>query len=222
MDCLIKKHKMKRLLMMLLLFLCTNYCSAQTWSEWFRQKKTQKKYLLQQIAALQTYVGYVEKGYSIAEKGLNTIRDIKHGDFNLHNIFFNSLTSVNSKVKKYSKVAVIIASQISISKQVRNTIKQCINSKQLTAAELNYLQQVFSNLLDDCAKNLNELLGLITDGEQKMKDDERIIRIDKLYDEMHDKQVFVQSFSQSAKGLSIQRMNEHNDIVITKKLNGLQ
>ncbi len=222
MDCLIKKYKMKRLLIILLFFTFTNYCSAQTWDEWFRQKKTQKKYLLQQIAALQTYVGYVEKGYSIAQKGLNTIHDIKNGDFNLHNTFFNSLISINPKVKKYSKIAVIIASQISISKQVRNTIKQCTNGKQLTAAELNYLQQVFNNLLDDCAKNLDELFGLITDGEQTMKNDERIKRIDKLCDEMQDKQVFVQSFSQSAKGLSIQRMNEYNDIVITKKLNGLQ
>ena len=212
---------MKRLLI-ILLCVCSIKSNAQTYDEWFRQKKTQKKYLLQQIAALQTYVGYVEKGYSIASKGLNTIRDIKHGDFNLHNTFFNSLSSVNPIVRKYVKVADIISMQISIAKLVRSTIKQCTNAKQITPAELNYLQQVFNNLLDDCAKNLDELFELITDGEQKMKDDERIKRIDKLYEEMHDKQVFVQSFSQSAKGLSVQRMNEHYDIVITKKLNGLQ
>jgi cysteinyl-tRNA synthetase len=180
---------------------------------------TQKKYLLQQIAALQMYVGYVEKGYSIASKGLNTIRDIKHGDFNLHSDFFNSLSAVNPTVKKYSKVASIIVLQISIAKQVRSTVKQC---KKLTPAEINYLQQVFNNVLNDCAKNLDELVELITNGEEQMKDDERIKRIDKLYDEMQDKNVFVQSFSHSAKWLVIQRRNDQYDVTIERKLNGLQ
>ncbi len=213
---------MKILLSILLFFAANNFCSGQTWDEWFRQTKTQKDYLLKQIAALQVYIGYAEKGYSIAEKGLNTIRDIKNGDFNLHNDFFNSLTSVNPKVKKYAKVAAIIASQISIAKQTRNTLRQCTNVQQLTASELNYLHQVFNNLIDDCAKNLDELYAVITDGQMLMKDDERIKRIDKLYDDMQDKKVFVQSFSQSAKGLLVQRMNDQYDIQIEKKLYGLK
>ncbi len=112
--------------------------------------------------------------------------------------------------------------QISIVKQVHNIIKNCRNPKQLTDTELNYLQQVFNNLLDDCAKNLDELIGLITDSEQQMKDDERIKRIDKLYADMQDKQVFTQSFGNAAKGLSMQRRNDAYDIQIERKLNGLK
>lgn len=55
-----------------------------------------------------------------------------------------------------------------------------------------------------------------------MKDDERIKRIDKLYTDMQDKNVFSQSFSHSAKGLSMQRRKDKYDIEIEKKLNGLQ
>jgi uncharacterized protein HemY len=213
---------MKILLIILVFLISIKQSNAQTYDEWFRQKKTQKKYLLQQIAALKVYIGYAEKGYSIATKGLNTIQDIKHGDFNLHNNFFNSLTSVNPRVKQYSKVAAIIAMQISIAKHVHNTIIDCRKAKQLTDKELEYLQQVFNNLLDDCAKNLDELIGLITDSEQQMKDDERIKRIDKLYADMQDKQVFSQSFGNAAKGLSMQRRNDAYDIEIERKLNGLK
>ncbi len=91
----------------------------------------------------------------------------------------------------------------------------------LLSSEISYLQKVFCNLLDDCAKNLNELFAVITNNETQMKDDERIQRIDKLYDDMKDKQMFTTSFSHSAKGLSIQRLNDQNDIIISKKLNGL-
>ncbi|HEY8690413.1 MAG TPA: hypothetical protein VIM07_14350 [Chitinophagaceae bacterium] len=211
-----------KILLMILVFFVNNKSYAQTYEEWFQQTKTQKKYLLQQIAALKVYIGYAEKGYSIATKGLHTIQDIKHGDFNLHNNFFNSLSAVNPTVKKYSKVASIILMQISIAKQVHTTIKDCRNGKQLTDTELKYLQHVFDNLLDDCVKNLDELIALITDGETQMKDDERIKRIDKLYADMQDKQVFTQSFSHTAKGLSVQRRNDAYDIEIEKKLNGLK
>jgi hypothetical protein len=213
---------MKTLLVILLFVVVGKQGHTQTYDEMFRQKKTQKKYLLEQIAALQTYIGYAQKGYSIATKGLNAIQDIKHGDFNLHKSFFNSLTSVNPEVKKYSKVAGIIAMQVSIAKHVHNTIKDCKKAKQLTDTELEYLQQVFNNLLDDCTQNLDELLSVITDGEQQMKDDERIKRIDNLYADMQDKQVFVQSFSRSAKELSVQRRNDTYDIQIERKLNGLK
>ncbi len=207
--------------LIILLVLSVSFCQGQTYDEWFSQKKTQKKYLLEQIAALQTYIGYAEKGYSIVTGGLNTIKDIKHGDFNLHNNFFNSLSSVNPAIKKYSKVASIIAMQISIAKQITNTIKSCKRSNMLLSSELKYLSVVFNNLLDECAKNLDELIALITNNAAQMKDDERIQRIDKLYDDMKDKQVFATSFSHSARGLSIQRMNDQNDIIISKKLHGL-
>ena len=52
-------------------------------------KKTQKKYLLQQIAALKVYISYAKKGYNIVSSGINTIRDIKKGELNLHNNFYN-------------------------------------------------------------------------------------------------------------------------------------
>jgi len=205
----------------ILFVLSVNFCHAQTYDEWFRQKKTKEKYLLEQIAALQTYIGYAKKGYSIVTGGLNTIKDIKHGDFNLHNTFFNSLSIVNPAIKKYSKVASIIAMQISIAKQITNTIKSCKKSNMLLSAELKYLSAVFTNLLGECAKNLDELFALITNNETQMKDDERIQRIDKLYDDMKDKQMFTTSFSHSAKGLSIQRLSAQKDIIISKKLQRL-
>jgi len=213
---------MKKIIIIASLLCFAESLSAQTFAEWFRQKATQKKYLLQQIAALQVYIGYVSKGYSIAKKGLNTIQDIKQGDLNLHSNYFTSLVTVNPKVKRYTKVADIISLQIDIARQANKTIKDCKNSHQLTTAELEYLQKVFNTLLDDCAKCLDALFNIITNGQLSMKDDERIAAIDKLYDDMADKQIFIRSFSNSSKGLCAQRENDKNNIIISKKLNDLK
>ena len=91
----------------------------------------------------------------------------------------------------------------------------------LTASELKYLNVVFNNLLEECGKNLDELMTLITGNNSKMKDDERMKRIVLLYYDIKDKQMFTTSFCHYAKGLAMQRMNDENDIIISKKLNGL-
>jgi hypothetical protein len=213
---------MKKLLIISIMVLCAENLFAQTWAEWFRQKATQKKYLLQQIAALKVYSGYLSKGYSNAKNGLNTIKSIKNGDLLQHTNSFTSLLTVNPKIKQSKKVADIIAMQISITKQIGNAIKRFRNNHHFTTTEINYLQGVFNTLLSACAKNLDELLNLITNGNLQMKDDERIKAIDKIYFEMLDKQQFVRAFSNNAAGLSIQRSNEENDIIISKKLNGLK
>jgi hypothetical protein len=213
---------MKKLLIILTMVLCAENLFAQTWAEWFRQKETQKKYLLQQIAALKVYSGYLSKGYSNAKNGLNTIKSIKNGDLLQHTNSFTSLVTVNPKIKQSKKVADIIAMQISITKQTSNAIKRFRNNHHFTTTEINYLQSVFNTLLSACAKNLDELLNLIINGNLQMKDDERIKAIDKIYVDMQDKQQFVRAFSNNAAGLSIQRSNEENDIIISKKLNGLK
>lgn len=200
----------------------TKSMSAQTFAEWFRQKSTQKKYLIQQIAALQVYIGYVSKGYSIAKKGLNTIQDIKHGDFDLHKNYFSSLVSVNPTIKRYTRVANIISLEINIVRQTASVIQYCKESNQLTLSELTYLQNVFDLLLSDCSKSLDKLFDVITDGSLTMKDDERIKAIDKIYDDMVDKQVFCRSFGNTTKGLCVQRMNEQNEILISKQLNNIK
>ena len=79
-----KMCSMKKIIAIALLLSFAESISAQTFDEWFNQKATQRKYLIQQIAALEVYTGYVSDGYSIAKKGLNIIHDIKNGDFNLH------------------------------------------------------------------------------------------------------------------------------------------
>lgn len=213
---------MKRLIILLLFAILSTGTKAQTFAEWFRQSATQKKYLLQQIAALQVYIGYVQKGYSIAKQGLNTISDIKKGEFNLHKDYFNSLKTVNPKIKNYSKVADIIALQVNIIKIYKEAAKQLKQSRSFNAGEINYINGVFDRLMDDCAKTIDALITVTTSGELEMKDDERLKQIDALYSDMEDKYTFVQGFSNEAKLLAASRIREQNDIQTSRALNGIK
>lgn len=200
-------------------FLSTN---AQTANEWLNQKSTQKKYLLQQIAALKVYLGYAKKGYSIVTSGVNTIRNIKNGDLNLHRDFFNRLKNVNPSISKYAKVADIIAYQVKIIKQTKITLQQIRETKQFTEAELGHCKQVFDNLLDECIKTVEELMLVTTSGKLEMKDDERLKRIDGLYADVQDKYSFACSFSEDMGLLAVQRLGEQMEINRSKLINGIK
>src|SRR3954466_3372099 len=99
---------MKTTFIISLLLAFAGQSQGQTFSEWFRQKKTQKKYLIEQIAALQVYEDYLEKGYSIVNEGLSQIKDIKHGDYDLHSGYFSSIKNINPTIRNYEKSIYIV------------------------------------------------------------------------------------------------------------------
>lgn len=174
----------------LIMLITVQLSQGQTFGEFFNQKKTQKKYLLEQIAALQVYIGYAKKGYDIASSGLQTVRDITSGEFNLHSGFINSLKLVSPAVRKNYKVIEIIDYQIRISKAFASVKYNDL----LSLPNQSYVGDVQSQVILDCGNDLEELLLIITSGKIKMRDEERLKRLDKLYDSMIDKYAFTMNF----------------------------
>jgi hypothetical protein len=196
--------------------LCTQ-AQVPRFKEWFKQKKTQKEYLRKQIVLLQTYLGYLKKGYTIASKGLNTIENIKNGDFNLHRDFFGSLKNVNPHISNSAKVADIIAFQVYILQNLRRVNTFCKNSKQFTPDEIYYVTKVYRNMVYLSDANISELLTIIRANETEMKDDERLMRINKLYDDMLDKHAFVESFDNDVRTIAREREREKRAIQTLSK-----
>src|SRR4051812_7118892 len=161
-------ENMKYVIAILLLLLVQYKSKAQTFDEWFKQKKTQKKYLLQQIAALQVYSGYLQKGYEIAEQGLTVIGNIKKGDFNLHSSFIGSLKSINQRISKYTKVTDMIGLQTNIALIGQDTYKQAKSSGLFNLQELHYILEVVTNLYTDCTGLIDEVNTITTASELQM------------------------------------------------------
>lgn len=211
---------MKRIIMLLLVMICCNEIMAQTpnANEWFRQKKTQRKYLVQQIAALKVYLNYLKKGYEVAQKGLTMIGDIKNDAFNQDQTYLASLKQVSPVVKNSPKLKDILDYQQRIASDFRKFMMVCQNDENLSANEVRYLESVYQNMLIECEASIDELTILATAGESEMKDDERLLRLDKVHEDMQDKFAFTQDFISSTQLLSLERVKEKNQIRISGKL----
>jgi len=173
---------MKQVLLVTVVLIAVSNCAqAQTFAEWFSQKKTQKKYLLKQIAELQAHFIQLKKGYDIARGGLKTIHSITSGEMNLHQAFFTSLKTVNPKISRYSRVADIISNQVAIIRLKKEAMRQVTGPGKFVQGDGEMVSDVYAGILHEAAALLDDLVNVITSGNLEMPDDQRIKRIEELY-----------------------------------------
>lgn len=211
---------MKKCLLVLIFFTVSILSQAQTFAEWFNQKSTQKKYLIEQIAMLQVYIGYLQKGYTIAKTGLTAIGDLKNGHFSLDKDFFSSLGNINPNVKQYKEVAEIILINNKVVQLSERTKKYTSDNNFLSSSEIYYLNKVFEKLVDGCGNLRDQLVVIVTSGKVHMSDDERIKQIDLIYEEMRERYKFANSFEGDVKILCQQRKKEQSDVNTLDRLYG--
>jgi hypothetical protein len=203
-----KKGAMKKVCVIALLLLIG--------SQLYSQSRAQV--IIEQIVKLETYLSWLKKGYDIANKGLNLISDIKHGDFNLHQDYFNSLMQVKSPIKNDAKIAAMIAMQVQMLASYKSYSGSFQSSGVFTSQEITYLQRVFTAVLDDVGKDITELTAVITDGQLQMKDNQRVNRIDNLYTSMTGKYEFLYSFGDQVQLQAAQRRKELQETQQLQKL----
>jgi hypothetical protein len=179
------------------------------------------KVLLEQIAALKIYAQYAQKGYSIAKKGLDAIGKFKDGEFSLHTNYFTSWGNVNPAVRMYGRAAQILFLQGKILQRCTSARDDLQGNEYFHGDELDYVERVFARLMEDCERILTDLEAITRDNQLKMKDSERIERIDMLYVEMMDAYSFCEQFTGDAKMLVESRRRDGKDIETSRHFSGL-
>ena len=195
-----------RALSILIFVAIVSLAKAQTWDETFNQKETQKKYLIQQLAALKMYAAYLKKGYEVADRGLKTIKEFTNGEFNLHSDFIKSLKVVNPAVAGNPKIIDILKWQSAIIKGYTTLRREVVEN-----SDRNYFESVRAKVLSESQQDIDELLLVITSGKLELKDDERLKRIDMLHARMLDKYEFTNSFLSQLKMLKTQREQDERN-----------
>ena len=206
-----KKWAMKQAIVGMILIIVGLTASAQFTTE-----------MLDQIAALQAYLQVAEKGYHIVEQGLQTIGEIKNGELNLHSAFYSSLEAVSPTVAHMAAVAEIIDLEVSMISQFSHKLNGYRGSAWLQPAEVSYFNQVYTGLVNSGVELIAALASLTTDGTLSMTDGERMTRIQQLDTEMKRQYRLVQTFTNQADLLTVQRQQEGNDISTLKSIYGIQ
>jgi len=160
----------------------------------------------------------MKTGYTLLTQGYNQVKDISQGNFNIHSTFLNSLMAVSPEVRKYGRIADIIKEQASIVSEYKSTLRQANAGGHFNAQELIYMNHVFSQLLTQSLNNLTTLANVLTAGNLRMSDAERLQTIDHIYSDTQNKLMFLRSFDNQVAILSLQREKAQNDVNTLQKL----
>jgi len=175
---------------------------------------------IEKLSQLKNILTDLYKGYEILSEGYTTIKNISEGNFNLHEAFLDGLLQVSPVVKNYKRVFDIIDDQAKMVSEYKSNFSRFQRDKNFSVDEIGYMASVYNNLITESLDDLQNLLNILTAGQMRMSDDQRIHGIDKIYDHVKDKLNFLRNFNSSALVLTMQRSADNNDAQSIQKLYG--
>lgn len=214
-----------RLMVIMAVLLSATQVRAQVsfnWSEFFKQKKTEIKYLGAQIGELAIYLDFVKKGYRIVTQGNELIRQAKNGEFNLHDVFYLSLKLVNQQVRNYPALRATIDYHHYIATASKELQQAVDKHEAFTAKERLYVSSTLQRLKEDMATSLDQLMMVTTDRELELSTDERQRRIDLLRDYAHKRVLFIKDYHIHVMGMAALRTREKAEAAVLKSLHGIK
>ena len=176
---------------------------------------------VEKLSQLKKILDNMYEGYRIVSKGYNIIKDISEGSFNLHRVFLDGLLQVSPAVKKYERIPEIIRNQTMLVKEYKQAFKNFSRTNLFNSGEIKYLKIVYTNLLVKSLQNLSSLAMVLTAGNLRMSEQERLKAIDQIAEDMTDKLNFLRIFNKENNMLAVQRGREKIDVTLSRKQSGL-
>jgi hypothetical protein len=196
--------RMKKVMLIALSVMMMVNVQAQTFSEWFRQKKTQIEYYTKQIAALKMYNDLLLEGYGIARDGLQVVSDLKQGDFDLHNNYFTSLKAINGSVTTDRA-----RNQYDAILQHCKAVNALIET--LPGPQQGYANNVIMALQTKAGEHYREYQLLTNSENYQLTDDARLRRIDAMLCELDNQYAFAKQFNYGLEKMILQQEREAKD-----------
>jgi hypothetical protein len=176
---------------------------------------------IEKLTQFKAILSDMKKGYQIYQEGYSSISNLSKGNFNLHNIYLTGLMAVNPAIRNNPRVNQIISQQQDIISEYKRYARLFRQSGTFSSKELDYIANVYSQLVKQSDTNIDDLASVTTAGQLRMSDDDRLRGIDRIYSSSSDQLQFLRFFNRQAVMLSLQRSKDLNDARVLKRLYSL-
>lgn len=153
---------------------------------------------------------------------LNEISDWVEKQRKLYADYFDELSKVKQIIATYHQVKEIIDKQKALVGEYKSAWNLFHQDENFTPDELSYMGKIYTGILNESLKNLDQVFIVINAFTTQMTDAKRMEIIARASNEIEMNLADLRQFNDGNKMLSFQRAAEKGDIEITKKLYGLQ
>ena len=176
---------------------------------------------VQKLTQMKEILTEMYQAYTILNKGYEDIKGLSQGTFSLHKVFLDGLLAVSPAVSNYVKVADIVNKEAMLVKEYQSANHYLQGTGHFTTQELDYFSGVYNTLIEGSLKNVSELVMVVTAGQLRMSDAERLAAIDRIDRDMTGQLSYMQSFDNQAAMQAMQRMKTGQDVGTLQSLYGI-
>jgi len=158
----------------------------------------------------------------MSELKLTEISDWSKKQKELYAKYFDELWKVKNVISSYQAVRDIIKNQVELVQEYSKAFNLSKQDKNFTADELNYMQKVYTGILDESIKNIDQIQLVINAYAMQMADAKRLELIYSAGNNIEQNITDLRQFNQQNIIISLQRSKEKNDMDIVKRLYGIE
>ena len=176
---------------------------------------------VQKLGQLKQILSDMYAGYTIVHQGYEDVKNLSQGTFSLHKVFLDGLLAVSPAVASYARVGDIVAKEATLVQEYQSAMKYFRGTGRFTAGELDYFSTVYGNLVQGSLKNVNELVMVVTGGELRMSDAERMAAVDRIDGDITGQLGFLRAFNNRGALQALQREQAASDRGTLRALYGV-
>jgi hypothetical protein len=139
----------------------------------------------------------------------------------LYKDYFDELWKVKSTISYYHRIREITEKQVRLVEEYKRAWALSKQDKHFTADELSYIGNVYSGILDESVKNLDQLFLVINSFSTQMNDAKRLEIINSAADQVEINYNDLTAFNQQNILLSMQRAKDKREVEVIKQLYGI-
>lgn len=136
--------------------------------------------------------------------------------------YFDELAKVKQAISGYKKVKEIMQKQVSIVDEYKRAFGLFKGDKNFTSAEIEYMVQVYTGIVDESLKNLDQLFLVINTLSAEMTDGKRIEIISTVAGHIDENLNDLRDFNSQNVRLSLQRARDEKEVKAVKIYYGLE
>lgn len=139
----------------------------------------------------------------------------------LYSTYYTELGNIKATISKYQRIRDITMKQAALVSEYKRAWGLFRQDSHFNTQELNYMQRVYTGILDASVKNLDEIMLVVSPAKTQMSDEQRLELINKASDHLDENYNDLHQFNNQGIQLSLQRSKELNDTQSIKKLYGI-
>lgn len=179
------------------------------------------------IQRLQNETIWLQNAQKVLENQLSKLKLTEIADWtekqkNLYSQYYDELWKIKSAIAYYKRIKDLTEKQMAIVDEYKwawNLFKQ---DKHFNIEELDYMEKVYSGILEESINNLDQILLVISSFKTQMSDAERLIIINKAADQMDANYTSLKKFNSQNISTSIQRANSLDETARLKEIYGIE